>query len=163
MPESLMRPRSAPLRLVAVRLNEPESEALARTPGVIEAFRATVQYHDARCPDQVATLTKPRSMDGARLRVAYRRSNDKPLVFELVVDARRYGIVGAGLRKLEFDRLDDMPDIPWSDADLWLLERASGTFHHDIIIPPDHATGLFAQIVSLVRDNLKEAVRTINV
>ncbi len=163
MPESLMRPRSAPLRLVAVRLDEPELEALARAPGVIEVFRATVQYHDARCPDQVATLTKRRAIEGARLRVAYRRSNDKPLVFELVVDAGRYGIFCAGLRKLEFDRLDDMPNIPWSGADLWLLERASGTFHHDFIIPPDHATGLYAQIVTLVRDNLKEAVRTISV
>jgi hypothetical protein len=162
MPESLMRPRSASLRLVAVRLDEPELEALARKPGVIEAFRATVQYHDGRCPDQVATLTKLRGTDGGSLRVAYRRSNDKPLVFDVTIDARRYGIFGAGLRKLEFDRLDDMPEIPWSGADLWLLERASGTFHHDIIIPPDHATGLYAQIVSLVRDNLKEAVRTIN-
>jgi hypothetical protein len=163
MPESLMRPRSAPLRLVALRLDEPELEALARRPGVIEAFRVTVQYHDGRCPDQVATLTKLRGTDGGKLRVAYRRSSGKPLVFDLRVDARRCGIVVAGLRKLEFDRLDDMPDIPWSGADLWLLERASGTFHHDVIIPPDQAPGPYAQIVSLVRDNLKEAVRTINV
>ncbi len=163
MPESLMRPRSAPLRLVAVRLDEPEMDILARQPGTIEVFRVTVQYHDGQYPDQVATLNRMRAADGGRLRVAYRRSNDKPLVFDIKVDARRYEALRAGLRQLGFDKLDDMPDIPWTGADLWLVERASGTFHHDLIIPPDHATGPYARIVSLVRDNLKEAVRTINV
>jgi len=156
--------RSAePLRFIAVRLNVPELKIAARQPGVAEALRITVQYHDGRHPDQVATLTKMQGSDAAKLAVHYRRPNDKPLVLDYPINAERFTKLNLALRALGFDKQDDQPDIPWYGADLWLVERAAGTFHHDVILAPDRAIGIHGEFVRLVRDHLLEAVRTIHV
>ncbi|MCC7209315.1 MAG: hypothetical protein IT323_18535 [Anaerolineae bacterium] len=162
MPEPLMRPQSAPLRLIALRLDVPELAAVAHQPQVTEAFRVTVQYHDARHPDQVATLVRDRSGEGARLSVAYRRATGRPLTLDFRIDAARFEAFRATMKRLGFDKLEDFEDIPWFGADLWLVERAAGSFHHDVIIPPDAATGVHAEIVALTRLHLREAVRAIN-
>ena len=158
-----MQRRAAPLRFIAVRLAVPELESAARQPGVAEVFRLTIQYHDGRHPDQIATATKmPQPGGPVRLNVHYRRANDQALVLEYAIDGERFSAMNAALRKLGFDKLDDPPEIPWYGADLWLVERAAGSFHHDLIIAPDGATGTHAEIVKLIRENLREAVRAIN-
>ena len=157
-----MQRRAAPLRFIAVRLAVPELETAVRQPGVAEAFRLTVQYHDGRHPDQIATLIKAQAIGPSKLSVHYRRANDQSLMLEYMVDPERFTTLNAALRKLGFDKLDDPPEFPWYGADLWLVERAAGTFHHDIIIAPDSATGAHAEIFTLIRDNLREALRAIN-
>lgn len=160
MPEPLMRPRTAPLRLIALRLSLPELELIVRQPEVIESFRLTIQYHDGRCLDQAATITKLRGAPVAvRLNAAYRRNNDRPLAYDFTLDPAKFDAYRMALRKLNFDKLDDPPDIPWRGADLWLLERASGTFHHDLIIAPDSASGVYAEIAALTRAHFPQAVR----
>jgi hypothetical protein len=157
-----MQRRADPLRFIAVRLAVPELETVARQPGVAETFRLTVQYHDGRHPDQIGTVTRRQPGGPPKLVVHYRRANDKPLVLDYTLDAERFATFNAALRKLGFDKLDDLPDIPWHGADLWLVERAAGTFHHDIIIAPGSATGVHAEIVKLVREYLPQAIRAIN-
>jgi hypothetical protein len=157
-----MQRRADPLRFIAVRLAVPELEIVARQPGVAETFRLTVQYHDGRHPDQIGTVIRRQPGGPAKLAVHYRRANDKPLVLDYTLDAERFAAFNAALRKLGFDKLDDLPDIPWYGADLWLVERAAGTFHHDIIVAPGSATGVHAEIVSLVREYLPQAIRAIN-
>ncbi len=157
-----MQRRAAPLRFIAVRLAVPELEDIVRRPGVAEAFRLTIQYHDGRHPDQIATLTKMQATGPIKLSVHYRRANDKPLVLDYSIDPDRFAVLNAALRKLGFDKLDDPPDIPWYGADLWLVERAAGAFHHDVIIAPGSATGTHAEIARLIRENLRESVRAIN-
>jgi hypothetical protein len=157
-----MQRRADLLRFIAIRLAVPELESVARQPGIAETFRVTVQYHDGRHPDQIGTVTRMQSGNPARLAVHYRRANDKPLVLDYKLDAERFAAFNAALRKLGFDKLDDLPDIPWHGADLWLVERAAGTFHHDIIIAPGSATGVHAEIVRLVREYLPQAIRAIN-
>jgi hypothetical protein len=163
MPQPIMRPRSAPLRLIALRLGVSELETCARQPDIIEAIRVTIQYHDGRYLDQLSTLTKMRGPKvSVRLNAAYRRNNDKPLVYDFAIDLTKFETTSLALRKLNFDKLDDPVDIPWLGADLWLVERASGTFHHDLIIAPDSASGVYAEIVGLLRANFPQAVRTLN-
>ncbi len=157
-----MQRRAAPLRFIAVRLAVPELEAAVRQPGVAEALRVTVQYHDGRHPDQIATLTRMQGSGPATLEVHYRRANDKALTLDYVIGVERFVALHAALRKLGFDKLDDPPNIPWYGADLWLVERAAGTFHHDIIVAPDRSAGTHAEIVRLIRENLRESVRAIN-
>lgn len=157
-----LKRRTAPLRLVAFRLNVPELEKIAREPGIVEAFRLTIQYHDGRHPDQIATLSKLQSGQAARLDVRYRRANDQVLTLTHAVDVDRFQALLMALRKLDFDKLDDASDIPWYGADIWLVERAAGTFHHDIMFAPDNARGVYSEIVRLVRERLHEAVRAIN-
>lgn len=163
MPEALMRPQSAPLRLIALRLAVPDLAVVARQPDVIETFRLTVQYHDGRNPDQLATLTRRRGQEAGKLAVVYRRPDDKPLALEFTIEAERLNQFSAALRRVSFDRLDDMPDIPWFGADLWLIERAAGSFHHDVILSPDRAAGVHAEIAASARQTLREAVRAIQV
>src|SRR5438552_2968020 len=134
-----MQRRAAPLRFIAVRLAVAELEDAVRQPGVAEAFRITGQYHDGRHPDQIATLTKMQATGPIKLSVHYRRANDQPLVLDYAITPERFSTLNGALRKLGFDKLDDPPEFPWYGADLWLVERAAGTFHHDIIIAPDSA------------------------
>jgi hypothetical protein len=157
----LMRPQSAPLRFIAARLRLPDLSQVVRQPGVGEAWRITVQYHDARHPDQVATLTKAHSAN-ITLTVAYRRADNLPLALTYQIAAERVQGMASALRRLQFDQLDDPPDIPWFGADLWLVERAAGSFHHDVIIPPEQATGTYAEIVRLIREAFREAIRPVN-
>ena len=158
----LIRPQAAPLRFIATRLSVPELEQVARQPGVAEAFRITVQYHDGRHPDQVATYIKMQTGSALRLTVHYRRASEKPLILEYNVDSQRFQAFNTALRKRGFDKLDDCDDIPWYGADLWLIERAAAHFHHDMIIAPDSAAGIHGEIVKLVREYLHEAVRGVN-
>ncbi len=157
-----MQRRADPLRFIAVRLSLPEVEQTVRQPGVAEVFRVTIQYHDGRHPDQIGTLIKQQAPGPAQLAVHYRRTNDKALSLDYRIDSEIFMAFSAALRKLGFDKLDDFPDIPWYGADLWLVERGAGSFHHDIIIPPDKSTGPHAEIVRLVREYLPAVVRAIN-
>lgn len=165
MSSPLMRPQSAPLRFIATRLRVPDLPHVVRQPGTGEAFRLTVQYHDARHPDQVATLSKSHASPTAAtvaLQVVYRRASVDPLTLEYEIEPERYQRLGATLRRINFDALDDPPDVPYYGADLWLVERAAGSFHHDVIIPPAHAVGVYADIVALIQTTLREAIRAIN-
>src|SRR5690242_17703723 len=109
----LIRPQAAPLRFIATRLSVLELERVARQPGVAEALRVTVQYHDGRHPDQIATYVKSQPTGEIRATVHYRRASEKPLILEYSVDTARFKVVNAALRKLGFDKLDDCDDIPW--------------------------------------------------
>ncbi len=147
------------LRLIARRLSLPELRAIVRQPGISEAYRLTIHYHDGRHPDQVATLT--RSQYGVvTLVVVYRRVRHQPSL-EYSLDSDRYRLFDLALRRLGFDRYDNQPDLPYGDADLWLLERASGSFAHSIVIAPEQATDVYAQLVAVVRLHLPEAARAI--
>src|SRR4051812_42022643 len=94
------RPQAEPLRFIATRLAVLELEKVARQPGIAEAFRLTIQYHDGRHPDQIATLTKLQSSDSAKMTVHYRRANDASLVLEHTIAAERFRSFNTVLRKL---------------------------------------------------------------
>jgi hypothetical protein len=156
----LTRPQVAPLRFIAVRLGLPELEAEARQPGVVAAFRVTIQYHDARHPDQVATTIQ--TGGSIKLAAHYRRPSGKSLALNHSIPFERFQALIGPLKKLGFDQLDDSEDLKWYGVDLWLVERAASGFHHDIIIAPETAKGVYRQIVELIREHLREAVRAIN-
>jgi len=151
--------RADPIRLVALRLSQDELRNLTRQPGVNEAFRVTIQYHDGRHPNQVATLTRGHSGDGV-LRVIYDKPN-KNVHFTYPVSADRYRALLSGLRRVKFDLLDDQPDVPFFGVDLWLVERASGSFYHDVVLSPESARGFYRELLLAIQQHLKEAVRTI--
>jgi hypothetical protein len=126
-----------------------------------------VQYHDGRHPDQVTTVIFRQGGAGVEVSVHYRRTKaDKPLVLMPKIPIERCKEFAAALRALKFDTLDDQDGIPWFGADLWMIERASGSFYHDIVIAPDSAqntkAGDHAAIIGLIRELLREAVRPIS-
>ncbi|MBN1965839.1 MAG: hypothetical protein JW910_14400 [Anaerolineae bacterium] len=146
------------LRFIAGRLELPALRDVARGPGVIAAYRVTIEYHNGRHPNQVATLIRRQA--GAALTVVYRRVHAQP-EFTFTVDAERYRAFDAALRRLGFDRLDDQSDLPSIGVDLWLVERASGSHLHDFVLSPEQAVGLYASVVGVVREHLPQAVRAI--
>ncbi|HLY28931.1 MAG TPA: hypothetical protein VKQ72_21470 [Aggregatilineales bacterium] len=157
----LTRSQVAPLRLIAARLGLPELEQIALQAGVTETFRLTIKYHDGHHPDQVATAVKHQSRATPSLSVLYRRVNGDALTLEHALDLPRFRSLIATLKKIGFDRLDDDKTIDWVRSDVWLVERAASAFHHDVIIAPATATGIYADTVALVTASLREAVRAI--
>jgi hypothetical protein len=150
--------RADPIRLIALRLKQDELRNLTRQPGIHEAFRVTIQYDDPQHPNQAATLT--RGHGGASLKVVY----DKPgteVLFTYPVEIERFTALLTALRRVKFDSLDDQPDVPYFGVDLWLVERASGSFYHDVVISPEEARGFYRELILAIREHLKEALRPI--
>ncbi|GAB4409271.1 MAG: hypothetical protein Kow00106_02740 [Anaerolineae bacterium] len=151
--------RADPIRLIALRLRQGELRQVVQQPGVNEAVRVTVQYHDGRHPNQVATLTRGHGPQ-CTLLVVYDKPN-KDVHFSYTIPLERYLALLAALRRARFDTLDDQPDVPFFGVDLWLVERASGSFYHDVVLQPDSATDLHGQVVRAIREQLKEALRPV--
>lgn len=147
------------LRLVAVRLGLPDLQEVVRQPGINEAYRITIQYGDARHPAQVSTATH--TQDGsAWLEVVYKRTYHQPS-FEYPLTADQYLAFDLALRKLGFDRLDDQPDLPYIGVDMWLIERAAGSYRHAVVFSPESPPGVYGWIMDMVKERLPQAVRAI--
>jgi len=151
--------RADPIRLVALRLRQDELRNVTRQPGVNEAFRVSIQYHDARHPNQVATLTRGHG-GSAALRVIYDKPN-KSVHFDYSIPFDRCRALLTALRQIKFDALDDQPDVPYVGVDLWLVERASGSFYHDVVLAPASAHGPYRELISAIEAQLKEGLRAI--
>ncbi|WP_119068005.1 hypothetical protein [Aggregatilinea lenta] len=151
--------RADPIRLIALRLSQDELRHLTFQPGINEAFRITIQYHDGRHPNQVATLTRNHT-GAAPLTVVYDKPG-KDVRFSYPIPPERYQSLLLALRRIKFDKLDDQPEVPFFGVDLWLVERASGSFYHDVVLSPDSARGFYRELILALRTHLKEALREI--
>ncbi len=66
------------------------------------------------------------------------------------------------MASVSFDHLPDQPDLPGYDAtDLWLVERAAGTFAHSVIVAPDLARDQYARLVNAVKHGLPAVLRQV--
>jgi hypothetical protein len=144
------------LRAVVDEVGAMALSALARRPGVIGVYRVTTRTHDGRARDTVATLLFLR--EAARLEVVYRAAFDhKPIVYT-IPQPRAEAFVRA-LNAVGFDRLTDQPDIPPYGVDVWLIERAAGTFAHGVLVTPGRGEGAHTALVAGVHTCLPEALR----
>lgn len=152
--------RADELRQVGERLGLAGLKAVTLQPGVNETLRLTIQYHDGRSPDSVATLQ--RGIGGnCQLSVAYAHydRNNLPYRYAFEVPLLDYQQLFTALRQSKFDSLDDAQNLPNFGIDLWLLERGAGSFHHDVVIAPALADGHHREVMLAVRKWLPEAVR----
>lgn len=148
--------RAEDLRIVAARLNLPSLRDVVRQPGVGEAFRLTILYHDTRYPNQVATLTHALD-ESVLLNVAYH--SNPPSQRRHNIGLPRYRLLDKALRRLNFERLDDQPDLPLAGVDLWLVEHVRGTYARDAVIAPAMASGVYADLWEVLLMHLGEAVQ----
>ena len=153
---SLQR-RTAPLKQIAERLGLATLPNLIAKPGTNEVVRLTVQYHDGRSPDSVATLIRGHG-SACQLLVHYLKS-PKPIDYNFEIPLERFQKILSILRQSKFDAMDDEEDLPYLGADFWLVERASGTFHHDVMLCPESAKGHHRELVLGFRSHLSESVR----
>jgi hypothetical protein len=151
--------RADPIRLIALRLRQDELRNVVQQPGTNEAFRVTIQYDKTDHPNQVATLTRGHG-GTCELKVVYDKPG-KEVYFAYAVAHDRYKALLAALRRLKFDAMDDQPDVPFFGVDMWLVERASGSFYHDVVLSPESARGFYRELILALREHLKEALRAI--
>jgi hypothetical protein len=147
------------LRAIADQMSLPSTRKLAQSPGVSAVYRLTVRYHDRRAADSVATLMRVGKSE-AKLEIVYRGLfNHKPVV--VAFDEARYEAFTSILQKVHFDSLTDQQNIPSHGVDLWLLERAAGTFNKSVIIAPELTGSVYARLVYMIGSTLPEAVREV--
>lgn len=149
--------RVDPIRLMAVRLGQGELKHMTQEPGIHEALRVSIYYHDERAPGSVATLRRGPG-DECPLQVAYDKLPD-PVYFDLKVPVQRYHDLLMALRRAKFDSLDDQENVPYMGVDLWLVERIAGSFYHDIILAPGSAGGHHREVMIAIKKLLPESVR----
>jgi hypothetical protein len=145
------------LRAVAESLGLEPIARIARQPGVRAVCRVTTLICDGRASSAAATIQ--RAGQGATLELAYQRALDgRHLVRAL--PAARHERLASALASLGFDHLPDQPNLPdHPTVDLWMIERAAGTFHRAVILAPALAEGVHLQLVHAVRTHLPEALR----
>lgn len=146
------------LRTIATRLDLPDFRKLTQQPTINEAVRVSIYHHSSNRPDSVATLVYGHHQSTCSLHVCYDRPNRRAdLQFQIPV--MRYNALLGALRKSNFDHLDDESTLPFYGVDLWLIERAAGSFHHDVVLCPESATGKHRELLRALQDHLPEAVR----
>jgi hypothetical protein len=148
------------LRALAERLQQKPVAQVARMPGVGAVYRVTAHYFDRRAHDSVATLCKL-AIGSFPLEMAYDHAlNDR--IITRTVPRERFEALNRSILTLGFDQLGDMPDLPMFDAvDLWLIERAAGTFVHSVLLAPAQAADRHALLTDAVRTHVPEMVREI--
>lgn len=149
-----------PLRLLAEQLGLLRVAQQIKQPGTNELLRVTLQYHDRRVPDSVATLARGLS-DTCRLQVVYTRfgSDAKPYRYDYSVPIERYRSLLDVFRQNRFDTLAHQEDLPLIGADYCLVERASGAFVHGVVFSPTLAGGHHRELWNALRQDLPEALR----
>lgn len=159
MDRGLLAPHAPTLRAIIEHAGvEPLADIAAR-PGVRAVYRLTAHYHDGRARDSVSTLVY-RTGRGVQLETVIRVTfGGKPLVHPIPLG--RYERLVAALHAVRFDDLADQPGLPPYGADLWLLERAAGSFSKSLILAPDRAEGAHLALVNALRTDLPEALREV--
>ena len=149
---------AALLRAVADTLALKPVRQLARGPSVRAVYRVTVHHDDRRALDAVTTII--RDSAGATFTVRYEGLHHlRPTGQMLALE--RFSALTLAWQRAGFDRLRDQPGLPLHGPDLWLLERAAGTFVHSVIVAPQIAGGSHAALVEAVRAHLPEALREV--
>lgn len=151
--------RADPLRVIAARLGITEFRLMTQQPTVNEALRITIHYDDVRKADSVATLVRGHHRVDCSLTVIYDRPQ-KPATLSFTIPQARYQSLLGALRRARFDHLDDQPELAFIGIDLWLIERAAGSFHHDVVLAPTSATGNYREFVRAFEEYLPESVRS---
>lgn len=150
------------MKSIAEKLGLPPIQTLAKQPGTQSVHRITFHYFDARLPERVATLSKTITT-GIRIEAKPSQNpNEKLDIFPIT--PFRFEQLTKSLQSIHFDTLPDQEELPYYDSvDLWMVERAAGTFHHNVIVAPalalDASVSMHARLVNLIRNVLPEAVR----
>jgi hypothetical protein len=148
------------LRYISERIGLPSVKVLAAAPGTQAVYRVTVHHDRLRAVDVIATLRRTR-MQPIELEVVYvGLFNNKPL-HRRFTEAEAATFFDA-LNNLHFDHLYDQSEIPFYGADMWLVERAAGSYKRDVLVAPQTATGIHAHLVDVLQQYLPEITRELS-
>jgi hypothetical protein len=147
------------LRAIAEYLGLDPLKRIVRQPGVRAVYRVTIYHHDRRALDSVATLRRD-SLNQSELSLVYEGMfHSKPLIHMIAFE--RYEAFALALQKHHFDHMADQPGMPLYGLDFWMIERGAGTFVKGVIVAPQTASGIYAELVATLKTYLPEALREI--
>ena len=138
------------------RLGMGDLAAAARASGVVCALQIVVFQGNRRFRHSVARVVESQ-LGNVDLLVAYEGVDLSPRSMSLTPE--RIEPLHRALDAARFDRLRDQPGITSEDAPLWLVQRATGTHLHGVILAPDKPALPWSRIVNAVHDCLPAAVR----
>ncbi|MEL6148337.1 MAG: hypothetical protein AAFV33_27265 [Chloroflexota bacterium] len=142
------------LRSISTQFHLSDTLAVAQQPGIQSVFRVTCHYPGGDFPDSVATVVN--SQVGQPTLTVHRSGVDSS--GEHVLDKQAFGALTAMLSTVKFDKLDDQPGIPATRANLWLVERAAGSFLKGVLLSPELATDSYQSLVFRLHELLPGAV-----
>ncbi len=158
MSGSLLGFQAPLLRAIADQLGLSPVTEVAQQPAVQEVYRITVLYYDGRYCNSVATLVDSQ-VSGATLEIVYQRALNNQPISHPIRDIRYVRFVKA-VKGIPFDQMRDQPNLPaYNSTDLWLVERAAGTFSHSVILAPALARDRHNRLANAVKHGLPEALR----
>ena len=145
--------------MLASRLGLPDLAQVARVAGVMSVLQLTAYYAERRLRHSVARVIEDQ-MGAIELRIAYEGlSLDYPL--RLPVAPARMEKLNAALLSVKFGTLGDQSSLTNDERSLWLIQRASGTHLHGILIAPDRPEPPYSTIVNAIDAYLPEAIREV--
>lgn len=145
------------LRAIGERLRLEPVKKIITAPGLCAVYRVTIYYHDRRALDSVATVCEPLGGD-PELTIYYRGAFGEQPIKHMIPRSRYEGFTGS-LQQLRFDHLKDQPGMPQHGLDFWMVERAAANFVHSVIVAPETAEEVHAELVNAIKTYLPEAVR----
>ena len=142
---------------LASRLGLPDLAQAARAAGVMSVLEISAYYAQRRVRHSVARVIEYQRGE-IELQVAYEgvRLERAP---RIAIDEARVGKVNAALLAARFRSLEDQPGLSYEERSLWLIQQATGSFVHAIIVAPDRPEPPYSAIVNAIDDCLPEAIR----
>lgn len=147
------------LREIAESVGLEPVQQIARQPGIKGVYRVTVRFVEGQARNSAATLCRFVVGDTVLAVVYQGMFHHKPLTHP--IPSPRYEAFETALQQVGFDRMSDQPNVPFYGADLWLVERAAGSFLKSVICAPRTALNPHVAVVQAVQYYLPEAVRQV--
>lgn len=154
-----MKARARALQDFVERLNLLSLREIARQAGVQSAMRVTCYYRDGQTLNSCATLRCPQEGNCTLELVREGWFDERPLRRSIGRDMIEK--LNAAFSRAGFDRLDDQPATQQSVRVLWLVERAAGTFFHNVLLMPEIPQPPYSGIVNALDAYLPESIREI--
>lgn len=131
---------------------------VASQPGIRDVYRLSILYGTGRAHDSVATLARSLTRP-PQLSVRFINADMRNV--ETTLTAERADAFKQAIATLRLDKLTDQPGIPARGVDIWLVERAAGSFSKSVILAPELSEGVYRDLVRLFSEHLPEALQLV--
>ena len=144
---------------LASSLGLPDLEREAGRAGVMSVLQVTAYYVERRVRHSVARILEYQ-MGEIEMQVAYEGVRlAKPM--QLAVEREQIERLNEVLLDVNFGKLGDQSDLSYNERSLWLIQRASGSHLHGIMVAPDRPEMPYSTIVNAIDAHLPEAIREV--
>lgn len=150
----------AAIRAVIERLGLQPLKSLAQQPGVQTVYRIIAYYADGRAHHSVSTLWDKHGSPTLQMESIHAGFfKNKALIRQ--IDRDDYLKFRAVLNQTKFDTLYFPSEDLLHVSTIWCIERATGSFYHQLVLTPHTTKKPYIQIVNAIDGYLHDAIREI--